>query len=84
MALKFFFEERATRIDEYAFFCSLGGTNPVSTTDDMLSEGAETEKFKIEWESLLRRGNAWYRKERPNLRNLVALDEKQASAFRTE
>jgi hypothetical protein len=27
-------------------------------------EGTE---YKIEWESLLRRGNAWYRKSRPNL-----------------
>ena len=33
----------------------------------MLSEGAETEKFTIEWESLLRRGNVWYREKRENL-----------------
>ena len=68
--------EGLSRVDEYAFFCSLGGTNPVTTTDDMLSEGAETEKFKIEWESLLRRGNAWYRKERPNLCYPVVLNAK--------
>jgi len=42
----------------------------------MLSEGAETEKFKIEWESLLRRGNTWHRKERPNLCYPVVLNAK--------
>ena len=66
--------EGLSRVDEYAFFCSLGGVKPVSTTDDMLSEGAETEKFKIEWESLLRRGNAWYRKSGQNLCYPVAAE----------
>jgi len=68
--------EGLSRVDEYAFFCSLGGVNPVPTTDDMLSEDAETEKFTIEWESLLRRGNAWYRKTRPNLCYPVSVDPK--------
>ncbi len=69
--------EGLSRVDEYAYFCFLGGRDPVPTTDDMLT-GGETpnSEYAIAWESLLRRGNAWYRARRKNLCYPVAVNEK--------
>lgn len=59
--------EGFSRVEEYAFFCFLGGTEPTPVTDDMLTEGLEKRAASIRWEALMRGGNAWYRKSRPNL-----------------
>ena len=66
-----------SRVDEYAMFCFFGGALPTPTEDDMLTRAAETRDSvpTVEWESLLRRGNAWYRSERPNLCYPVLLSD---------
>ena len=60
-----------SRVEEYAFFCFLGGSQPVNVPDDMLvdegSDGTETSIHGIRWERLMRGGNAWYRASRLNL-----------------
>jgi adenine-specific DNA-methyltransferase len=63
-----------SRVDEYAFFCFFGGSEPVPTADDMLSPIVETDGATVEWESLLRRGNAWYRESRRNLCYPILID----------
>lgn len=65
-----------SRVEEYAFFCFLGGTVPVGAPDDMLSETADGDEYAVAWESLLRRGNVWYRKKRKNLCYPIILDPK--------
>jgi adenine-specific DNA-methyltransferase len=76
--------EGLSRVEEYAFFCYLNEASPVPTHDDMLlgevDAEAETEAETVggqalTWESLLRRGNAWYRASRPNLCYPVLLNE---------
>jgi len=66
-----------SRVDEYAMFCFFGDVLPTPTIDDMLTRTAERRDpgVRVEWESLLRRGNAWYRSERPNLCYPVLLSE---------
>lgn len=63
--------EGLSRVDEYVFFLFVGNAQPSLTTDDMLSdalaEANAEDEVKVEWESLLRRGNSWYRHQRPNL-----------------
>lgn len=80
--------EGLSRVEEYAFFCYLGDAAPVPTYDDMLlgevDAEAETEaelvgEQGLTWESLLRRGNAWYRASRPNLCYPVLLNEEGTS-----
>lgn len=70
--------EGLSRVDEYAFFCFFGQAQPCRTLDDMLSENladlASVPVGKVEWESLLRRGNTWYRNERRNLCYPVLID----------
>jgi adenine-specific DNA-methyltransferase len=61
-----------SRVEEYAFFCFLGGAQPSPTEDDMLVAGADTVAAHtgargVRWEWLMRGGNAWYRGSRPNL-----------------
>lgn len=68
--------EGLSRVDEYAFFCFFGAAEPAKTADDMLTLSAEHGDAPAAWESLLRRGNAWYRKTRPNLCYPVLLDAK--------
>ncbi len=63
-----------SRVDEYAYFCFLGDAQPVATPDDMLSPIVEADGATVEWESLLRRGNAWYRESRRNLCYPVVVD----------
>jgi len=69
--------EGLSRVEEYAYFCFLGRAEPVMVPDDMLT-GPETPngEYKIAWESLLRRGNAWYRATRKNLCYPVFVDGK--------
>ncbi|MDQ6909608.1 MAG: site-specific DNA-methyltransferase [Actinomycetota bacterium] len=66
-----------SRVDEHAMFCFFGGALPTPTTDDMLTRSAERRGAEnlVAWESLLRRGNAWYRAERPNLCYPVLLSD---------
>ena len=63
--------EGLSRVEEYAFFCFLGGAQPVSVPDDMLvdegGDGTETGRYGVRWERLMRGGNAWYRASRRNL-----------------
>ncbi|HLZ29590.1 MAG TPA: DNA methyltransferase [Chloroflexota bacterium] len=65
--------EGLSRVEEYALFCFLGDREPVSGPDDMLN--AEGASAVVQWESLLRRGNAWYRAIRKNLCYPVLLDQ---------
>lgn len=66
--------EGLSRVDEYALFCFLGTSEPVPVTDDLLLPATEKKSRHIRWESLMRGGTAWYRKERNNLCYPVVLD----------
>jgi adenine-specific DNA-methyltransferase len=64
--------EGLSRVDEYAYFCFLEGTQPSQTDDDMLVSGGDVDLSKtgaqgVRWEWLMRGGNAWYQETRPNL-----------------
>jgi adenine-specific DNA-methyltransferase len=66
--------EGLSRVEEYAIFCFLGSAQPAPTADNMLladsdpeGEAAGADERELPWESLLRRGNAWYRARRKNL-----------------
>lgn len=64
--------EGLSRVEEYAMFCFLGGTQPTPTDDDMLVSGGDIDLSKtgaqgVRWEWLMRGGSAWYRATRPNL-----------------
>jgi adenine-specific DNA-methyltransferase len=76
--------EGLSRVDEYAFFCFFGDALPVPTPDDMLlgDESSAGVESQVEWESLLRRGNQWYRKERFNLCYPVLIDPSTARIVR--
>jgi adenine-specific DNA-methyltransferase len=65
-----------SRVEEYALFCFLGGTQPNRIPDDLLSAEKKKSCTDVAWESLLRRGNAWYRKARKNLCYPVLIDDK--------
>jgi len=56
-----------SRVEEYAFFVFIGSAEPARVGDNLLTESASLSRTGLPWESLLRRGNAWYRSERPNL-----------------
>ncbi len=64
-----------SRVEEYAFFCFLGGTLPQRLEDDLLT-AEKAGGRKIRWESLMRGGNKWYRALRENLCYPVLLDPK--------
>ena len=63
-----------SRVNEYAFFCFQGDSQPVRVTDDMLTTSTDKKKASIRWEALMRGGNAWYRSSRPNLCYPILLD----------
>lgn len=65
-------------VDEYLFFCFLGSARPVANDDNFLT-GDGTGSSALTWESLLRRGNTWYRESRPNLCYPVKIDPKTRS-----
>ena len=71
--------EGLSRVEEYALFCFLGSAEPSPVADDGLSSAISSEKKSsaVGWESLLRRGNAWFRKARPNLCYPVILSKDQ-------
>jgi len=68
-----------SRVDEYAFFCFLGGARPVRSSTDLLDDRPAGDKKagdrNVRWEWLLRGGGSWYRASRPNLCYPVVLDE---------
>ena len=69
-----------SRVEEYAFFCFLGDARPVAVADDMLVSDADadvvhTSAEGVRWEWLMRGGNAWYRRSRPNLCYPIVLTE---------
>ena len=55
------------RVEEYAFFVSLGDYTPTPSTDDLLNEEPSTKPEKVRWESLLRGGTGSTRTDSPNL-----------------
>jgi adenine-specific DNA-methyltransferase len=64
-----------SRVEEYAFFVFLGSARPARTHDNLLTGDTEAApRASLAWESLLRRGNKWYRAERPNLCYPVLVD----------
>jgi adenine-specific DNA-methyltransferase len=67
--------ELLSRVDEYAFFAFFGSATPARLSDNMLTgEELDTRDTGLPWESLLRRGNSWYRTQRPNLCYPVLID----------
>ncbi|WP_431019093.1 site-specific DNA-methyltransferase [Burkholderia cepacia] len=62
-----------SRVEEYAFFAFLGAASPCRVADNLLTETSSNAE-SLTWESLLRRGNTWYRQLRPNLCYPVLID----------
>jgi len=63
-----------SRVEEYAIFLFLGDAAPACTSDNLLTQSDSHEIPSLAWESLLRRGNTWYRSLRPNLCYPVKID----------
>jgi len=63
-----------SRVEEHAFFCFCGGAQPSRLPDDLFGNQEGPQESASGWESLLRRGNAWYREKRKNLCYPVLLD----------
>lgn len=61
-------------MDEYVFFVFLGSAAPARTLDNFLTGAIGGDSASLAWESLLRRGNQWYRASRPNLCYPVRID----------
>lgn len=59
--------EGLSRVEEYAYFAFFGASQPNAVVDDMLTGNDVGSNRAIAWESLLRRGNVWYRHTRVNL-----------------
>ena len=59
--------ELLSRVEEYAVFVFLGDATPTRVSDNLLTDTEGSAAPSLNWESLLRRGNRWYRSERPNL-----------------
>jgi adenine-specific DNA-methyltransferase len=65
-----------SRVDEYAYFCFFGGSQPVALERDLLTDEEPNADYAgIRWLSLMRGGNAWYRASRPNLCYPILLDD---------
>jgi adenine-specific DNA-methyltransferase len=56
-----------SRVEEHAIFLFLGEAGPARVPDNLLTESESLVDAPLPWESLLRRGNTWYRASRPNL-----------------
>lgn len=67
--------EYLSRVEEFVFFVFIGAARPSRVDDNLLTAASEGE-FALTWESLLRRGNTWYRSLRPNLCYPVLIDPK--------
>ena len=63
-----------SRVEEYVYFVFLGSAVPARTPDNLLTEVTAGAEPSLPWESLLRRGNTWYRASRPNLCYPVKVD----------
>lgn len=63
-----------SRVEEYAIFVFLGDAAPARVSDNLLTGRETNELPNLAWESLLRRGNTWYRALRPNLCYPVKID----------
>jgi len=61
-----------SRVDEYALFCFFGGSQPVKTFEDYLSEGEKSHARW--WDGLLRGGSGWTRHSRKNLCYPIKID----------
>ena len=57
--------EGLSRVEEYALYVAPTGWRPVTGADDLLNDPGGLQPQV--WESLLRRGSAWYRTTRKNL-----------------
>lgn len=65
-----------SRVDEYAYFCFFGGSQPAALERDLLTDEEPNADYAgIRWLSLMRGGNAWYRSSRPNLCYPILLDD---------
>ncbi len=62
-----------SRVEENAFFVFLGSAEPARVADNLLTQQSAAPS-SLPWESLLRRGNSWYRQLRPNLCYPVLID----------
>lgn len=67
--------EGLSRVEEYGIFCFMGNAEPSAVADDMLLPMTEKRAKGIRWESLMRGGTSWYRKERDNLCYPIILDK---------
>ena len=65
--------ELLSRVDEHVFFAFFGTAGPCRVSDNLLTETAPNSDA-LPWESLLRRGNSWYRHMRKNLCYPVLID----------
>lgn len=65
-----------SRVEEHALFCFLGEARPSKLQDDLFGNQEGVQEATSGWESLLRRGNVWYREKRKNLCYPVLLDPK--------
>ena len=63
-----------SRVEEHAFFCFCGGAQPSRLSDDLFGITEGPQDATTGWESLLRRGNVWYREKRKNLCYPVLID----------
>lgn len=64
-----------SRVEEFAFFVFAGDAVPARVADNLLTGTADAPPdTDLAWESLLRRGNSWYRTSRPNLCYPVLID----------
>jgi adenine-specific DNA-methyltransferase len=66
--------ELLSRVEEYAIFVFIGSATPDRVPDNLLTDADVSAAVALPWESLLRRGNSWYREERPNLCYPVKVD----------
>lgn len=69
--------EGLNRVDEYAFFVSIGGLLSPTADDDLLTDGDVPNpriRGGLSWESFLRSGSTWYRAERANLCYPIVID----------
>lgn len=64
-----------SRVEEFAIFVFIGNAKPAMLDDDFLLPDQDKKANSIRWESLMRGGQSWYRKERPNLCYPVVLSK---------
>ncbi|MGI8829911.1 MAG: DNA methyltransferase, partial [Candidatus Limnocylindria bacterium] len=65
--------EGLSRVDEYAYFVFLGGSQPNPTFEDFF--GPEDKTRARWWDNFIRSGPAWLRANRPNLCYPIMIDD---------